>query len=100
MTKVRDKLTISSIVKQLDNHLACSLGEDGIAILNIDNNKRFSLDPVGERIWSLSKNSIRVRDIVTLLTQEYDVPSEECEKDTISLLVMLWKAGLIAIDPN
>ena len=97
MAGIDDQLTILSTVRRSGNLLTCSLGEEGIAILNIDDNTRFSLDPIGERIWNLLESSIMVRDIITALMREYDVQDECCESDTLSLLHQLHKAGMIEI---
>ena len=93
------ELTISSVVSIANNHLSCSLGE-GIAILNINNRNRFSLDPVGKNIWQTMKKPITVNSIIESLMDEYNVPFEKCKKDTLHLLNELLKSGLIIVEKN
>ena len=100
MATTKKKLTLHSKVKHSDNYLSCSLGQDGIAILNIDSDARFTLDPVGERIWKHSEKSIPVAEIVESLIREYDVSRENCEKDTLALLDMLFEAGLVVAEDS
>ena len=55
----------------------------------------FTLNEVGGRIWELLDGRRSVRQIADALRREYDVSSEEAERDLLEFLASLGSAGLI-----
>lgn len=55
----------------------------------------YTLNDVGTRIWQLINDQNKVRQIVETIRQEYDVTTEEAERDVHELLNSLAEAGLI-----
>ncbi|HEX8650891.1 MAG TPA: PqqD family protein [Pyrinomonadaceae bacterium] len=55
----------------------------------------YTLNDVGSRIWQLINDQTKVRQIVEAIREEYDVTTEEAERDVTELLNSLTEAGLI-----
>jgi hypothetical protein len=75
----------------------CSDVDREKVILNLKTGAYYGLEELGARIWDLlqqSKTFIEIRDIVT---REYQVETEECERDLQELLQELLDAELIEV---
>lgn len=68
-----------------------------IALMNRENGRYYSLDPIGSRIWAIMSEQITVKDIVAILLQEYEVSPENCGNDVIDLVNQLNEQGLVDI---
>ncbi|MFH1904698.1 MAG: PqqD family protein [bacterium] len=69
---------------------------DGEAvILDLKTDTYFSLDEIGTQIWNRMIEKSEIKDIVSLITREYDVPAKEAERDAKELISSLKKTGLI-----
>lgn len=66
-------------------------------LLNLANEKYFGLDLVGTRVWQLLNETQSANDVVTRLTEEYDVPTEQLRADVERLITELVAAGLVSI---
>ena len=55
------------------------------------------LNEVGAQIWMLADGSHTVREIVSAVCREYDVPPTEAEADTLKFLAELQQKGLIVL---
>lgn len=66
-------------------------------LLNLANEKYFGLDLVGTRVWQLLNETQSADDVVTRLTEEYDVPTEQLRADVERLITELVAAGLVSI---
>lgn len=66
-------------------------------LLNLANEKYFGLDLVGTRVWQLLNETQSANDVVTRLTEEYDVPIEQLRADVARLINELVAAGLVSI---
>lgn len=68
---------------------------DELVMMDIDQGKYFSLNPVATRIWDLLENSLSVDELVKSLTEEYEVEETECRTDVSNYLQQMQKLGLI-----
>lgn len=71
--------------------------DEEIALMNTENGRYYSLDPVGSRIWAIMAEQITIKDIVAILLQEYEVSPEICGNDVIDLVKQLNEQGLVNI---
>ncbi len=71
--------------------------EGEAVILGLATGTYFGLDPVGTRIWQLIEQQGSVQAILAGLLEEYDVDSQQCERDVFRLLHELQSQGLITI---
>jgi len=55
----------------------------------------YSLNEVAARIWELTDGKMRVREIRDKILEEFEVTSEEAEKDLANLLVQMEAIGAL-----
>ncbi len=60
-----------------------------------DMQKIFSLNPVAEFIWMQLEKEIPVEDILSMLTNEFDVEEKKAEEDLIELINAFLTENLI-----
>jgi len=75
--------------------LASSEVDGEAVILGLSEGSYYGLDPVGTRIWQLVQEPRTVAELRDTITREYDVESERCLGDLLSLLAQLEDADLI-----
>jgi hypothetical protein len=90
-------IMMDSIVVAIKDQMSCDLAGEAI-ILSIKTGVYYTLNPVGSRIWSMIQEPVQVGKVRDIITSEYNVDREMCEKDLISLFGELEKEGLIAIE--
>lgn len=66
-------------------------------ILNLKTGMYFGLNEVGASVWNLLQQPRSVTDICTQILDEYEVDSEQCERDVLTLLNELIESDLIEI---
>jgi len=93
---VKRPLSGSSTIVAAKKQVSCDLAGQA-AILNLESGLYYGLEDVGARIWDLIQEPRTVRQLRDLLTKEYDVEPERCERDLLSLLARLATAGLVEI---
>jgi len=64
-------------------------------MMDIDQGKYFSLNPVATRIWDLLEESLDVDGLCKKLVEEYDVDIEQCINDVLEHLKEMLKLGLV-----
>lgn len=55
----------------------------------------YTLNEVGSFVWKLLDGQTSVSEIVDAMCSEYDITTEEAQKDVVGLISSLEKAGLI-----
>ena len=86
--------TRESCVVVSDEQVSTTLGDEAV-ILGMRDGVYYGLDVVGARIWTLLATPRRVSDIVRAVSQEFDVSTEQCERDVFALLESLSDRELI-----
>ena len=66
-------------------------------LLDLEGESYFGLNEVGSRIWQLLKTENTVSEILSTLSDEYDVGQVQLENDIESLLADLGKAKLVSL---
>lgn len=89
-------LSGSSTIVAAKEQVSCDLSGQA-AILNLSSGVYYGLDGVGARVWALIQEPRSVQRLRELVTEEYDVEPEQCERDLLSLLARLLSAGLIEV---
>ena len=74
--------------------VACEV-EQGIAILDLQSNTYFSLDPVGASVWQAMGTPISLDELAEGIAAEYAVAPETCRGDIADLLDDMMKHGLV-----
>lgn len=68
-----------------------------VAILDLRGGTYYGLDAVGARIWSLIQEPRTIEEIRDILVSEYEVESDRCESDLITLVQRLVEEGLVEV---
>lgn len=68
---------------------------DELVMMDLDQGKYFSLNPVATRIWDLLGQPRDVDELCGLLTEEYDVDSGRCASEVEAHLEEMVKMGLV-----
>jgi predicted RND superfamily exporter protein len=68
---------------------------DELVMMDLEQGKYFSLNPVATRIWDLLEKEMTLDELCALLTEEYDVESNQCMDEVRELLEEMEKLGLV-----
>ena len=77
--------------------VSCEVAGETV-ILDTVSERYFALDAIGTRIWNALQSPCTLSSLCDLLTDEYDVPAEQCRADVSALLDQLSQHGLVTID--
>ena len=83
-----------SCVVLSDEQVSTSLGQETV-ILGMGDGVYYGLDAVGARVWALLATPRRVSELVRAVVGEFDVTSEQCERDVLALLDDLSERRLV-----
>jgi len=70
---------------------------DELVMMDIEQGKYFSLNPVATRIWDLLEKPYSLEDLCLALMDEYEVEIERCMVEVKEHLNMMVKMGLISL---
>ena len=90
-------IMMDSTVVVAKDQMSCGLDDEAV-ILSIKKGVYYSLNPCGNRIWSLIQKPVKVRKVRDILLEEFDIDTETCEKDLLSLLSGMEKEGLVVLE--
>ena len=68
---------------------------DELVMMDLERGKYFSLNPVATRIWDLLEKEKTLDELCAMLTEEYDVESNQCMDEVRELLEEMEKLGLV-----
>jgi hypothetical protein len=71
-----------------------------LVLFNMDDGQYYSLNEIGNRIWELCDGSRSVRQVVSILCDEYESPSEIVKSDAFELLEEMVLADLLMEGPQ
>ena len=90
-------LSGESVVVATPHHVSADMGEE-IILLHLENGLYFGLGNVGTRIWKLLQKPVKVREITSLLLEEYEVDPERCHDEIMNLVADLVDQGLVTVE--
>jgi hypothetical protein len=91
-------MTISrdSVVVAVKSQVSCQVDAETV-VLHFDKGLYFGLDEVGTLIWNQVQQPRKVREIRDAILREYEVSSEQCERDLFTVLGELSAKGLVEV---
>lgn len=89
-------LELETQVRRLDDVLETEIDNETV-MMDIEQGSYFGLNPVGSRIWALLGESIAIGDLCDQLTEEFEVPREQCESQVLGFLQDLFERGLLQV---
>jgi hypothetical protein len=69
----------------------------GMALLDLQAGKYFSLNAVGAEIWKLIQTPVDLSFVVTGIVDKFDVQPDVCATDVQTLITSLVSAGLVEV---
>lgn len=72
---------------------------DELVMMDIDQGKYFSLNPVATRIWDLLESEMTLPELHRILVEEYDVDPDRCLIEVRDHLLEMEKLGLVFSRP-
>ena len=69
--------------------------EEAVVLLDADSGKYYSLDEVGGRMWDLCDGTRTLRQLVTVICEEYEASVKVVEADITELLTELTGESLV-----
>lgn len=88
-------MNLSNKITIAPQAIARKVGEE-IVILHLESGTYFGLDPVGARVWELMAVEKTLAEVCEVMLEEYDVPREAIERDTLKLVEDLLAKELIS----
>ena len=68
---------------------------DEMVMMDLEQGKYFSLNPVATRIWDLLEDPLTKNQLCGLLLEEYEVDPEQCLQEVEELLAEMVKLRLV-----
>jgi len=68
---------------------------DELVMMDLDQGKYFSLNPVATRIWDLLAKPLTTEELCLILIDEYDVEPERCRIEVKEHLAEMVRLGLV-----
>lgn len=70
---------------------------DELVMMDLDQGKYFSLNPVATRIWDLLEKPLSADELCIVLIDEYDVEPERCSIEVEEHLSVMVRMGLVLL---
>lgn len=82
-------------------HIVAEKLEDHLVMLDTEKGKYYSLNTVAVRIWELLEKPQSLDELCTILTKEFEVEPEQCQKEVKEHLAQMQKLELVEkVDQN
>lgn len=91
------RLSVSSTIKRNPEQLF-SLIDNEVVMLNIQNSEYYGLNETGSFIWNTISNPMKIKDLIDILTIEFDVELSICIEETLDFLNNFASTGAILIE--
>ena len=71
--------------------------DDQSVMMDIEQGSYFGLNKTGTRIWALLAEPMVIGELCDRLTEEFEVPREQCERQLVDFLGSLLDRGLLQV---
>ena len=89
-------ISLNSIIARSDDPVSCDLDGE-TALMSVENGKYYGLDPIGSRIWGLLEQPRPVAAMCSILLEEFEVETSQCQHDVLAFLAELAEDNLIKV---
>ncbi|MBU1169054.1 MAG: PqqD family peptide modification chaperone [Proteobacteria bacterium] len=89
-------INLNSMIKR-EEHSVSALMDEGLAIINIENNAYYFLNSVSRRIWELLDTPLSVKGLCDRLMDEFSTSQHQCQADVLDFLTRFHREGMIDI---
>jgi hypothetical protein len=94
-----DKLSLETTIVQSPGNIISDMDGETV-MMSIDNGKYYNLGIIGGDIWKGIKTPTSINNLISELTNEFDVEFDECQKEVIPFLELLLNEKLIMIEKD
>lgn len=91
-----ESISLQSVVVATKQQVFGDLGEEAV-ILNLHDGVYYGVNSVGSRIWSQIQQPTSVGDLVAILTEEFEVGADDCQREVSLFLNQLLAKGLVEV---
>lgn len=92
----QESITSDCVVVQKPGAIVSDMDGEKV-MLSVENGKYYNLGRQGGRIWELIASPIAISDLVSALTEEYEIDRETCERDVLKFLASLHREKMIEV---
>lgn len=87
----------SSVVVAADHQTSAEVDGESV-ILDLEGGVYYGLNPVGAQVWEKIQEPVAVEDVIAEITDRYNVDTERCRNDVLSLLQDLEENDLVKVE--
>lgn len=98
MLQVADR-TMDAKFQRSETVVGAMVGDDELAMLNVEAGRYFSTRSVGRRLWELLTEPRSIAELCAIICAEFDVDVQTCEADVAEFLDDLNRHGLLRASP-
>lgn len=91
-----NNVNINSRLQKNDNVVHRAILNDRV-LLNLDSGFYYSANEVGSRLWELCDGEKTIKDIIDIISPEYDVSLEKLTEDIMEFINLLYHEELLTI---
>ena len=96
MVSLKQELSQKSVIRASKQPLSSEIAEETI-ILDMKSGTYFGLNETGTQIWKWLQEPKTIKDVQSLIMEEYEVEEEQCDRDLQAILQEMLAAGLIEV---
>ena len=93
----KKEITTVTKVAQAAGLVAADMDGEKV-MLNIEKGSYYGLNSIGSHIWELLASPRTIQELVDVLTKEYSVEQEICQRDILLFINKLYDQGLVDVD--
>jgi len=90
------KIDLNSRIARSDGPVSAPV-DDELVMADVDAGKYYALNNIATAIWEGIENEIAVRDLISNLQNEYNVPPDRCETEVLDFVNQLHTKGLVNV---
>ncbi|WHY91007.1 lasso peptide biosynthesis PqqD family chaperone [Neobacillus cucumis] len=91
-----ERLSMETIIIQSQGNIISDMAGETV-MMSIENGRYYNLGKIGGCIWRNLEKSISINELISKLTNEFDVENSQCQMEVIPFLELLLKEKLILI---
>jgi len=92
-------LSLGAKVVVIPEQVSVDLTDEAV-VLSLKDGVYYGLNDVGARIWELIQTPRIVSSICSVLEEEYEVDSQQCQEEVLALLTQLQEWELLKVGTN
>lgn len=91
------QISLENTVSRNSEKLLTNTLGDEIVMMDLDSGNYLNINPIGSKIWKILETPIKVKDLLQVLLNRFDVSEEQCREELFLFLHQLKSQGLITI---